>query len=303
MKLKAFDFKKKQTIDTFGAVSLIGFSALLGINHVVIKVVNTGIQPVFFCGLRSVIAAICIIAWMKYKKMQIQFPTKEWKVGILAGVIFAFEFLCLFMALDYTTVVRNSIIYYSMPLWLSIMAHFFLPNEKISFVKSFGLILAFTGVVWAILSKDVETSNTEASIIGDIFALGGAIGWAGIILLARGTYFSKITPEMQLLWMVLVSAPILLLSSIFFGDVLREFKFIYIWGLLFQSIVVVTIGFIFWLWLLSIYPASGVASFAFLTPIFGISFGWLFLNEPLNSNIMLSGALVVIGIYVINKTE
>ena len=303
MKFVTLDFHKKEKIDSFGAVALIAFSALLGINHVVIKIVNTGIQPVFFCGLRSALAAICILGWMKYKNIPIKFPANEWKVGILAGIIFAFEFLCLFIALDYTTVVRNSIIYYSMPLWLSIMAHFLLPNEKISLSKSFGLILAFMGVVWAMLSKEVGSSNNGASIIGDIFALGGAIGWAAIILMARGTYFSKIVPEMQLLWMVLVSTPILLLSAPFFGEILRDFELIHMWGLLFQSIVVVTIGFIFWLWLLSIYPASGVASFAFLTPIFGMSFGWLFLNEPLSSNIILAGAMVTIGIYIINKTE
>lgn len=301
MNSSKFDTKRKEAIDTFGAAALIGFSALLGINHVVIKIVNTGIQPIFFCGLRSAIAAICIMGWMKYKKIPIRFPTKEWKVGILAGVIFALEFLCLFIALDYTTVVRNSIIYYSMPLWLNIMAHFLLPNEKISFIKSFGLILSFMGVTWAFLSKEVGDPNNEASIIGDIFALGGAIGWAAIILMARGTYFSKIAPEMQLLWMVLVSAPILLFSSLFFGEIVRDFQFIHIWGLLFQSIAVVTIGFIFWLWLLSIYPASGVASFAFLSPVFGIFFGWLFLNEALSANIIVAGTLVIIGIYIINK--
>jgi drug/metabolite transporter (DMT)-like permease len=70
---------------------------------------------------------------------------------------------------------------------------------------------------------------------------------------------------------------------------------------LFQSIVVVAIGFIFWLWLLSIYPPSGVASFAFLTPIFGMTFGWLILSESLSNNIAISACLVIIGIFLINK--
>ena len=77
--------EKRENIDSFGAIALVGFSALLGINHVVIKVVNTGLQPIFFCGLRSIIAAGCIMAWMKYKKIPIQNPISEWKVGILAG--------------------------------------------------------------------------------------------------------------------------------------------------------------------------------------------------------------------------
>ncbi len=289
----------KPNIDSFGVICLVAFSILLGINHVIIKIVNNGIQPIFFCGLRSVIAAIFIILWMKYKKMPIQFPNSEWKIGVLAGVIFAIEFLFLFLALDYTTVVRNSIIYYSMPLWLSLLAHFLLPEESMTKLKLIGLILAFSGVVWAILSKDSD--DRPYTLLGDLCALGGAIGWAGIILLARGSSFAQIKPEMQLLWMTLISGPLLMIASLFFGDLIREIQFIHIVGLLFQSIVVVAIGFIFWLWLLSIYPASGVASFAFLTPIFGMAFGWLFLNEQLTGNILIAALLVVIGIFLINK--
>ena len=181
------------------------------------------------------------------------------------------------------------------------MAHFLLPTETLSRTKILGLGFAFSGVVWAILSK--SNQKEEYTLIGDFFALGGALGWAAIILLARATDFSKIKPEMQLLWMVSVSTPILLIASLLFGDLVREFQLIHLLGLLFQSLFVVTIGFIFWLWLLSIYPASGVASFAFLTPLFGILFGWWFLDEDINSNIIIAACLVVSGIYVINKSS
>ena len=291
--------KTKDHIDYFGAICLIAFSLLLGINHVVIKVVNSGLQPVFFCGLRSLLAAMCIIAWMKYKKIPIAFPRTDWKIGTLAGTIFAAEFLCLFLALDYTTVIRNAIIYYSMPLWLSVMAHFLLPNEKMTRIKLLGLGLAFSGVIWAISSKD-DTAGVY-TLFGDLCALGGAIGWAGIILLARGSSFSRIKPEMQLLWMTIVSAPMLIITSLFFGELVRNFHYIHVFGFLFQSIVVVAIGFIFWLWLLSIYPASGVASFAFLTPIFGMTFGWLILSESLSKDIGISACLVIAGIFLINR--
>ena len=54
----------RPSIDTFGAVSLVLFSALLGFNQVVIKVVNEGLQPVFFAGLRSLGAVVCVGLWM-----------------------------------------------------------------------------------------------------------------------------------------------------------------------------------------------------------------------------------------------
>ncbi len=298
---RLIDPNKKNGIDTFGAVSLIFISGLLGINHVVIKIVNDGINPVFFCGLRSLIAMLCIYIWMQYRGVQVDFFSKHWKYGILAGIVFALEFLFLFVALDYTTVVRNSIIYYSMPLWLSLMAHFTLPHDKINAIKVLGLILAFLGVIWAFFDK--ETVDSEFTIIGDLCALAGALGWAILILIARGTKFSLIKPEMQLLWMVTVSAPILIASSFLYSELIREFLFIHFLGLLFQAVIVVTFGFIFWLWLLSIYPASGVASFAFLTPLFGITFGWLILDEKLSVTIFGAGFMVILGIYLINRGD
>ena len=106
---------------------------------------------------------------------------------------------------------------------------------------------------------------------------------------------------MQLLWMVMVSAPILTIFSIFIEEPIRDFEIIHIWGVLFQSIIVVAGGFLFWLWLLARYPASGVASFSFLTPIFTIFFGWLILGEVITTNFLIAAFLVISGLILINK--
>jgi drug/metabolite transporter (DMT)-like permease len=128
-----------------------------------------------------------------------------------------------------------------------------------------------------------------------------AILWAIIIYLAKGTKFKKVPPEMQLVWMLLISGPILLIASPFFGEMVRDFQMLHLWGLIFQSIVVVAGGFLFWLWLVSIYPASSVASFSFLSPIFTIFFGWLLLAETLGSSFILAAVLVVFGLVCINN--
>ena len=103
--------EKKTNIDTFGAVALTSFAFLLAFNQVVIKVTNGGLQPVFFAGLRSAGAVICVYAYMRGRGIGLDWTkgTKRW--GFLVGVIFAFEFLCLFIALDLTTVGRSGVIF------------------------------------------------------------------------------------------------------------------------------------------------------------------------------------------------
>ena len=148
--------QKKTKIDAFGAIALISFSLLLGINHVVIKIVNLGLNPIFFAGIRSFIAFIFIIIWMKLFDKPIVFNSKYIKISFIAGFIFALEFLFLFLALDFTTVSRNSIIYYSMPLWLTILLFFTNSNERISLLKFLGLILAFIGVVLSVTNFKIN---------------------------------------------------------------------------------------------------------------------------------------------------
>jgi drug/metabolite transporter (DMT)-like permease len=214
------------------------------------------------------------------------------------GAIFALEFLALFLALDLTTVGRSALIMYSMPVWLGLAGHFFLPGERSTPMKAAGLTLAFAGTAWAILSKD---TSGQPSLVGDLCALVAAWCWAGTAFVARKSRLREAGPEAQLFWMVLVSAPILLVASLFFGPLLREVVWAHWAWLLFQASVVVAGGFVTWLWLLSVYPASTVASFSFLTPILAIFLGHFIYGEVLSPSLIGAGALVSFGIILINR--
>lgn len=69
----------------------------------------------------------------------------------------------------------------------------------------------------------------------------------------------------------------------------------------FQAGVVVAGGFVTWLWLLSVYPASTVGSFSFLTPILAIRLGHLVFGESLSLTLLGSAVLVSSGIILINR--
>ncbi len=289
--------EKKSQIDLFGAVALTGFALLLAFNQVVIKVTNGGFQPVFFAGMRSAGAVVCIYLWMRWRGIPLRFEAGTRFAGFAMGCVFAFEFMCLFVALDLTAVSRASVIFYSMPVWLAIMAHLVLPDDRITPRKALGLALALGGVAVAILSRD----DGAGSLWGDLAALGAAVGWALTAMLAKASSLSRVRPEIQLMWQVGVSAPLLLLAAFFFGPFIRDLEPVHIAGLLFQIVIVVSAGFIFWLWLLSIYPASGVASFSFLSPVLTVGLGWLLLDEQVGLTLIFALILVAVGILLINR--
>ncbi len=75
----------RTSIDKNGAAILVGFSLLLAFNQVVIKVTNSGIQPVFQAGLRSALAIFPLILWMWWKQIPILPQARNFLAQLIGG--------------------------------------------------------------------------------------------------------------------------------------------------------------------------------------------------------------------------
>jgi len=287
---------KKDQIDALGAALLLGFSALLGLNQVLIKMVNAGIAPIFQAGLRSFCAFFVVLLIATLMRRRLSLTDGSLLPGLFTGGLFAFEFTLLFQALDYISVSRASVLFYTMPFWVTVAAHALIPGERVTTLKSIGLLFALVGVAITLGFN----SSGESSLIGDLFCLVAAGAWAAIAIIARTTKLQRACPEMQLLYQLAVSAPILLILALWTGDFLREPSAM-IWSVFaFQVIVVVSIGFLTWFWVLSIYPVANMAVFSFLAPVFGVFFGWLLLDETITLSIVSALVLIAVGIALVN---
>ncbi len=284
-------------MDAVGATALVAFALHLAFNQIVIKVTNGGFGPVYAAGLRSLGAVFVLLVWMKLRGISLSLPRAAYPAGVLLGVLFAVEFMLLFTALDFTTVGRSSVIFYSMPVWLAIASHFMLPGDAMTKPKAIGLFLAMSGVALALLDR----SDAAASLKGDVMALTAALCWAAIALCVKVTPLKSVPPAQQLMCQVVISAPLLLGAALYTGDLVRDPEPIHYAGLLFQIVAVASFGFLAWFWLLTIYPASSVASFSFLSPVFAVLLGWLLLDEDVGIRILLALGLVSTGIYLVNR--
>lgn len=291
--------ERKNSIDSFGAVVLVLFSALLGLNQVLVKLVNAGMHPVFQAGLRSACAFVPVLIFALVMHKRLSLTDGSLVPGLLAGGFFALEFTLVFIGLDYTSVARASVLFYTMPIWVAAGAHFLIPGEALTRRRILGLGLASMGVAVALLFN-VEPASDRA-LTGDLFCLAASVLWAAIALLARTTKLSKAGPEMQLLYQLAVSAPLLLIGAMWIGETWRE-PTAFILGIFsFQVLVVVSIGFLSWFWVLSIYPAADMAVYSFLAPVFGVVFGYVVLNESIGWNVVAALFLVSIGIVLVNS--
>lgn len=290
---------RKDRIDATCAAILLFNSALFGLNQVLVKMVNAGLQPVFQAGLRSLLGIVPLLVFALLARRRLSVSDGSLLPGLLCGVLFSLEFTFLFLALDHTSVGRASVIFYAMPVWLTIAAHFLVPGERLSVQRVIGLGFAVGGVALAMSVKD--STAGEAQWRGDLFCLLASMFWASIALTARLTRLNRASPEMQLLYQLVVSSIVLLPASLAFGDLVREMTPALAGILLFQVVGVVLTGFLLWFWILSIYPASDMAAFGFLVPVFGVFFGWLILDEAITAAIIGALVLVSIGIVLINR--
>lgn len=289
--------ERKSTVDAFGAVALTAFALHLAFNQVVIKVTAGGFSPFFAAGLRSAGAVLVLLLWMYLRGVSFRMPRAAVPWAVVSGLLFAFEFMCLYTALDVSTVSRSSVIFYSMPLWLALASVVLLPDEGLTRRKALGLALAFGGVVVAL----AERGGGQISWTGDILALMSALCWAGIVLVVRVTPLAHVSPEQQLISQVMISAPIMLLLAPFFGPLLRDVQPIHIAGMAFQIIAVASLGFLAWFWLMKQYPANSVASFSFISPVASVLLGWILLGEEIAASIWVALVLVAAGITLINR--
>lgn len=289
---------RKDRIDATGAAALVTFTLLMGLNQVLIKLVNQGFAPAFQAGLRSACALPLVLLFALAARRRLGVRDGSLPGGLLCGLFFAGEFLLLFEGLEHTAVSRASVLFYTMPVWVAMGAHFLIPGESLTLRRIAGLVLAVAGVALALLEE--PPAFAPDALVGDLMCLGGAVLWAGITLVARTTRLSRSEPEMQLIYQLAVSALVLLVAAPFLGDTVRQVTPVILGIFAFQVVVVVSFGILLFFWVLRHYPASDMASFTFLAPLFGVLAGWAVLGEPLSPGILAALALVGTGIVLVN---
>lgn len=289
---------KRDAIDSFAAGMMIVLTLTWGLNQVAIKISNEGYNPVFLTVARSSIAAVLVFAWCRLRGIRLFENDGTLWPGIIVGAMFGLEFILIFFGLDYTTAARGTLMVNTMPFWVLIGAHFLL-GERMTRVKFGGLLLAFCGVV--LVFSDELSLPDAAALKGDFMLLAAGLLWGGTTLVIKRTSLAEASAEKTLLYQLLVSAlvsaPLIPLA----GPVLRDVTAMATASLLYQAVFVVAFTYVLWFWLMRRYPASGLSSFTFLSPVFGVLGGGLLLGEPLSWRIFAALTMIAAGLVLVNR--
>lgn len=290
----------RSELDRLAMVLMVVLCTVWGVQGVAVKLANAGISPLWQSGLRSLGATLLVLAWARARGVSLRDADDTWWPGLLAGLLFAAEFALLFRALELIDASRAVIFLYTAPFFVALGAVWLLPDERMRRAQWLGMALAFAGIV--VLFGENLFAPARLSIVGDAMMLLAALFWGATTLTVKATPLVRATPEKVLLYQLGVSAVVLPLLSLVFGEPRVFAASAVVWAsLAFQIVVIASTSYLTWFWLVRHYPATRLSSFSFLTPVMGVVAGVVLLDEPLTPALFAALALVGAGIWVANR--
>lgn len=276
--------------------------AIWGSQQVAIKLAAEDIAPMLQVALRSGIAAVLVGILLLWQRGWRGWLGSTWLAGMLAGVLFALEFFFIALGLRYTSASHMAVFLYTAPIFSALGLHLMLPSERLRRLQWLGIALCFGGVVMA-FGVGGEWSEIDADVLlGDALGLCAGMAWGATTVVVRGSRLSEAPAGLTLFYQLTVAFVLLLgyaLAMVDLGQV--RWTPLAIGSVLLQGVVVSFFTYLAWFWLLRRYLASNMAVFSFMTPLFGVTFGVLVLDEPLTLNFIIGAALVLAGIMLVSS--
>jgi drug/metabolite transporter (DMT)-like permease len=290
----------RQALDGGAALLLVVLCASWGLNQIAVKVANAGISPALQAGVRSIGSAALLVVWARWRRVPLIVRDGTLIPGLAAGLLFAAEFLLVYWGLTLTTASRGVIFLYTAPFVMAIGAHIFVPGDRLTRLKSFGLVVAFAGILVAF--ADALRLPSRDELFGDLLCLGGAIAWGATTVLIKATHLQHISAERTLLYQLGVSAVVSPVVALAIGEAgFHDATPMVIGALAYQIVIVAFASYAAWFWLVTRYQASRLAAYTFLTPVFGVAAGGFLLAEPIGVELLAALGLIAAGIYLINR--
>lgn len=265
---------------------------LMGSSFTVGKLGLNYVSPLLLVGLRFSIAGL-LMAVLVRKSVK---PDKlaDWgrifTIGLMqtAGVMG-----CIFLSLRTITAGESSILTFTNPLMVVIMGTIFL-GIRYRLLQWLGAIIGFIGV-FITLGFHLQLT------VGTLFGLGAAVFWSiGTILIKQ--WGSRFNVWVLTAYQMLFGGILLLIMGITLETPKLTITPISISVILWLAIMASIVQFAIWFYLINQGDPGKTSAFLFLAPFFGVLTGWVLLNEVVEWYVYAGGALIFMGIFLVNWT-
>ena len=289
--------RNPKTLDylLLGTLALIWASAFFNI-----KIATYSFGPVTIAFLRCFFGAIPVLLLCYYKKIKIEAFSKDWHWFAIIGLInLVVPFFLIAYGVQSVQSNLAAILMSTTPLSSTILGHFYTKNEKFNFIKTFGILIGFSGILYLFSDNLLIDDNNFLSAL--LILLGSTcyvIG--GVLTLKISKKKNENVTGSILIWAVIILIPLVSFIEQPWNVVPR----------LDSTISVIYLGLvstgIAWLLRFRILVNNGLifqSQVSYLIPIFGTILSYIFLKELITFKVIISLISVLIGIYFVGKAE
>ena len=279
---------------------LIILAIIWGSSFFNIKIATYSYEPITLALVRVIFASIPLLILCKLKKIKIEAFNKNWSWYALIGLInIAIPFVLIAIGTSKINSYLAAILMSTTPLSGSILAHIFTNDEKLSFLKSLGVLIGFSGIVLLFFDKVIINDDNFLyaliTILGSTFYCIGGL----LTLKLRNKKNENVTTSTTL-WSVIFLLPFSLIletpwnSSPSLSSTL---------SLLYLGVIATGLA---WLIRFRILTVNGLVfqtQVAYLIPIFGIIFGYFLMDEIITWRVLASLVIILTGIFIFKKNN
>jgi len=288
--------KQAKATDVFLLVLL---GAIWGSSFFNIKIATYSYEPYTLALIRVVLATLPMLVVSYFYKIKILAFSKSWKIYALVGLCnLTIPFSLIAIGTNKIDSYLAALLMSTTPISGSILAHFFIKDEKITFLKSLGIILGFSGILLLFFDKLVINESNYLFVL--LIILGSTFYSISSILILKKLKKSgnmNVTTS-TLIWSIITLLPLsFILEEPFKSIPTLESTLSLIY------LGVVATGFAWWL-RFKILAKNGIVfqtQVTYLIPIFGVIFGALILDEQITWKILVSLIIIMSGIYIVKK--
>ncbi|HUS12602.1 MAG TPA: EamA family transporter [Pyrinomonadaceae bacterium] len=264
-----------------------------------IKLGLQDLPPLTFAGIRFVIAALILFALILVRGVPLPGKTRDWVFLAATGVLsFSLNYGLVFWGEQYISSGLAALLQSMLPLFGLIIAHFYLPGERMTLARIAGVVLGVLGVA-VIFSNQLEVSGPRA-LWGSAALVLSAFCAAYANVLVK-TYGLNLQPSVLAAGQMLFGlVPLLLIGIPLEGNPLNyHWTPIAVLSLFYLAIVGTVIAFLLYYWLIHNMDVTKTMLIALVTPVVAVILGMLVLNEEMHWRTLIGGAMIISGLGLI----
>ena len=264
-----------------------------------IKLGLEDLPPFTFAGIRFVLASAILFSLVAVRRLSLPRKRSDWVLLASTGVLaFCINYGLLFWGEQYISSGLAALLQATIPVFGLVIAHFYLPSERMSLPRVVGVVMGITGVA-VIFSNQLSVAGPRALAGSAALVLGSAsAAYSNVLVKSRGKNLDPaILAAGQMLFGLI---PLLLLGIPLEGNPLRfHWTGMAVAALFYLAIVGSVIAFLLYYWLIQNMDVTNTMLIALVTPVVAVTLGVLVLNEELNWRTLVGGATIMLGISLV----